>query len=237
MKIFVLFTCSFLVAAVNSSPRSRRDTSEIDCDAISPEIKKFVADGIDSATVFMISKTYCPYCKTAKKTFEKIGFTTLDTNIVEVDNFTAKAELQDWNWCLTGARTFPRVWVNGQVVGGSDDTTVGYYSGELTKVAYEAKLRRAAEEFVDRGIAGSADGTYFVISKEHCPFCSLAKLCLQTAGIEASKVRVTEINTFQTHDQIKDYAGELTGARSTPRIWFNGKVIGGYTDLKAVLNC
>ena len=46
-----------------------------------------------------------------------------------------------------------------QVVGGSDDTTAGYYSGELTKVAYEAKLRRAAEEFVDRGtVAGRGGG-------------------------------------------------------------------------------
>ena len=45
------------------------------------------------------------------------GFHEDDVNIVELDDFDAqfKSDIQDYNWCVTGGRTFPRVWANKQV--------------------------------------------------------------------------------------------------------------------------
>ena len=46
------------------------------------------------------------------------GFHQDDMNIVELDDIDAqfKSDIQDYNWCITGGRTFPRVWANNQVI-------------------------------------------------------------------------------------------------------------------------
>lgn len=44
--------------------------------------------------------------------------------------------------------------------------------------------------------------------------------------------KVIEIENRQDCDQIQDVLGNMTGARSVPRVFVNGKFIGGGTDVK-----
>ena len=78
-------------------------------------------DGLVKAhKVIMFSKTYCPYCVKAKNVLAK--YQIKDLLIIELDNRDDADEIQDYLKKLTGARTVPRVFINGQCIGGGDDT-------------------------------------------------------------------------------------------------------------------
>jgi hypothetical protein len=63
-------------------------------------------------------------------------------------------------------------------VGGSDNTKEGYWSGKLVTLAYQSRMKRAAKTFVDTALENSKN-KYLLITKKDCPFCILAKLCLE----------------------------------------------------------
>ena len=67
-----------------------------------------------------------------------------------------------------------------------------------------------------------------IYSKDPCPYCVAAKNFLKGQGLEFEEIDLTgqplEI------DRIK----QETGWRTVPIILINGKLIGGFTDLKAL---
>jgi glutaredoxin 3 len=78
-------------------------------------------DGIIKAhKVAVFSKTYCPYCVKAKQVLGKYKIN--DYLVVELDNRDDADQIQDYLSKLTGARTVPRVFINGNCIGGGDDT-------------------------------------------------------------------------------------------------------------------
>lgn len=89
---------------------------------------KLVKDLIASDHVVIFSKTYCPYCKMAKEVFDKLDqkFTA-----VELDEREDADEIQSVLDEITGARTVPRVFVNGDCLGGGSDVKALYESGKL----------------------------------------------------------------------------------------------------------
>merc|ERR1711934_853187 len=91
------------------------------------EIDNFIA----SNKVAIISKSYCPYCTKAKKAFqqEKIPFAVL-----EIENRKDCAQIQAYMKQKTGAQSVPRVFVNGNFIGGGDDVVAKMRSGELQKM-------------------------------------------------------------------------------------------------------
>lgn len=96
---------------------------------------QFLQSQIDNNQVVVFSKSYCPYCVQTKQLFRK---TTLpaDTSIVVVeldeleDGYLYQQELQ----AMTGQRTVPNVFVNGQHVGGNDETQRAKRNGRLQKL-------------------------------------------------------------------------------------------------------
>ncbi|KAL1497708.1 hypothetical protein ABEB36_008620 [Hypothenemus hampei] len=96
-------------------------------DMSSPKVAE-VKNIIGSGKVVIFSKTYCPYCKLAKEVFDKIKekYTT-----VELDLRDDGEEIQGILGEITGARTVPRVFVNGKFVGGGSDVKSLYEKGEL----------------------------------------------------------------------------------------------------------
>ncbi|XP_063985763.1 uncharacterized protein LOC135166939 isoform X2 [Diachasmimorpha longicaudata] len=92
--------------------------------------KEWVAQTINSDTVVIFSKTYCPYCKMAKEVFEKLkqGY-----GVIELDERDDADEVQDILGELTGARSVPRVFIKGEFIGGGTDVQKMYQSGELVK--------------------------------------------------------------------------------------------------------
>ena len=82
--------------------------------------EKYVDTLIKSHKVTVFSKTYCPYCVKAKNVLAKYKIN--DLMIVELDNRDDADDIQNYLLKLTGARTVPRVFINGKCIGGGDDT-------------------------------------------------------------------------------------------------------------------
>ncbi|KAK9887814.1 hypothetical protein WA026_000129 [Henosepilachna vigintioctopunctata] len=85
---------------------------------------------IQSDTVVIFSKTYCPYCKLAKNVFDELkkSYTAIELDARD-DGDEIQAVLGD----ITGARTVPRVFVNGECLGGGSDVKALHDKGELLK--------------------------------------------------------------------------------------------------------
>ncbi|XDV22248.1 hypothetical protein PO909_027189 [Leuciscus waleckii] len=89
---------------------------------------QFVQDVVSSNCVVIFSKTTCPYCKMAKNVFNEIGATY---KVVELDEHNDGRRLQETLAQITGARTVPRVFINGQCIGGGSDTKQLHQQGKL----------------------------------------------------------------------------------------------------------
>ncbi|XP_048022458.1 glutaredoxin 2 isoform X1 [Megalobrama amblycephala] len=89
---------------------------------------QFVQDVVSSNCVVIFSKTTCPYCKMAKNVFNEIGATY---KVVELDEHNDGRRLQETLAQMTGARTVPRVFINGQCIGGGSDTKQLHQQGKL----------------------------------------------------------------------------------------------------------
>ena len=69
-----------------------------------------------------------------------------------------------------------------------------------------------------------------VISKSWCPFCSKAKNALNTV-VSPDQYQVLEIENHQDMNDIQNYMAEKTGGRSVPRVFIDGKFVGGGDDM------
>jgi glutaredoxin 3 len=75
----------------------------------------FVKEAIAKDKIVIFSKSYCPYCTMAKEQFKKLNtaFTT-----IELENRPDCQEIQGVLGQMTGATSVPRVFVNGEFIGG-----------------------------------------------------------------------------------------------------------------------
>ncbi|HYB91230.1 MAG TPA: glutaredoxin 3 [Candidatus Binataceae bacterium] len=68
-----------------------------------------------------------------------------------------------------------------------------------------------------------------IYTTTYCPFCSRAKALLRSKGVAFEEIDVTD------DDQLREKMVELSGGRRTvPEIFINGKIVGGYDELKAL---
>ena len=68
-----------------------------------------------------------------------------------------------------------------------------------------------------------------VYTTEFCPYCVRAKALLKRKGVEFEEVDVTD------DAALRQKMVELSGGRRTvPEIFINGKIVGGYDELKAL---
>ena len=101
-------------------------------------ISDLVSSKIARNKVMVFSKSYCPHSTKAKNVFSKYildgSLSPDDYEEMELDERKDGDQIQDYLLELTGARTVPRVFVNGEFVGGGDDTVAKDKSGELRKL-------------------------------------------------------------------------------------------------------
>ncbi|PHT91292.1 Glutaredoxin-C4 [Capsicum annuum] len=81
----------------------------------------FVQNVIYSNKIAIFSKSYCPYCKRAKRIF----------NELQEQPFVVELDLREVLLDLVGRSTVPQVFVNGKHIGGSDDLQNAVKSGHL----------------------------------------------------------------------------------------------------------
>ena len=76
-----------------------------------------------------------------------------------------------------------------------------------------------------------------VFSKSYCPFCLKAKQVLANhlgQDLSEEDYEIMEIENNPDCDAIQDYLKKLTGGRSVPRVFINGKCIGGGDETMAL---
>jgi len=87
--------------------------------------------------VVVFSKSTCPHSTHLKELLE--GLPLKQKPVVhEVDRMAAGNEVMDRLGTMTGARTTPRVFIEGKCIGGDDATTALNATGELKMMLQEA---------------------------------------------------------------------------------------------------
>jgi len=95
------------------------------------EAKKGVEDLIGQHQVVIFSKAHCPYCVNAIKCFDKLK---VHYTAIELNGHPQASLLQDILMDMTGARTVPRVFINGHCIGGGTETVQLFKRGDLQKM-------------------------------------------------------------------------------------------------------
>jgi glutaredoxin 3 len=68
-----------------------------------------------------------------------------------------------------------------------------------------------------------------VYTTTYCPFCVRAKNLLKRKGVDFDEIDVTD------DDELREKMIEMSGGRRTvPEIFINGKIVGGFDELKAL---
>ncbi|XP_075977133.1 uncharacterized protein LOC142977243 [Anticarsia gemmatalis] len=92
------------------------------------DVQQFIKDAISKDKVVIFSKSYCPYCDMAKKVFAQVK---QPAKVYELDERDDGASIQDNLAQITGFRTVPQVFINGNCVGGGTDVKALHSSGKL----------------------------------------------------------------------------------------------------------
>lgn len=220
--------------------------------------EQIVTDAIRTYPVVIFSKTYCPYCHSAKSNIAKAGKSVSgfqDPKIFELDNMgTQGSQIQSYLATLTGRRTVPNVFIGGTTVGGGSEVAALAASGTLEQMLSQAPALLAGdkpadadadadtgseqkedepETFVKNEIANNA---VVVFSKSYCPYCKLTKRLLAeqmgTIGEDPTSVVVHELDNMGERGQdIQNHLFTLTGQRTVPNIFISSNHIGGNDDL------
>jgi glutaredoxin 3 len=91
----------------------------------------FAKSEIEQNKVVVFSKSYCPYCTKTKDLFASLK---VDAQIHELDKMDSGADIQAALLDMTGQRTVPNVFINGQHIGGNDATQAANASGKLKEL-------------------------------------------------------------------------------------------------------
>ncbi|XP_042373618.1 glutaredoxin-C8-like [Zingiber officinale] len=87
-----------------------------------------VKQTVSSHDIVIFSKTYCPYCGTAKDVFKELK---QEPHVLELDDRDDGPDIQDALSQLVGRNTVPQVFIHGEHLGGCDDTIEAYENGRL----------------------------------------------------------------------------------------------------------
>ena len=72
-------------------------------------------------------------------------------------------------------------------------------------------------------------GKVEVYTTSYCPYCIRAKSLLKSKGVAFEEIDVTRDSALR--EKMIELSG---GRRSVPEIFINGKIVGGYDELRAL---
>ncbi|ORY84421.1 thioredoxin-like protein [Protomyces lactucae-debilis] len=91
-------------------------------------VKQIVDKAISENAIAVFSKSYCPYCKAAKETLAAF---TKDFYVIELDQESNGADIQNYLGEKTQQRTVPNIFIKGKHIGGNSDLSSLKSSGKL----------------------------------------------------------------------------------------------------------
>ena len=114
---------------------SRVDSNSASTSSAMAGAKEIVDKAIAENRVMVFSKSYCPFCIKAKRAMESV-FPRDKIGVMELEQRSDCAAIQDYLLSITGGRSVPRVFIDGEFIGGGDETDAMVRSGKM-----EALLR------------------------------------------------------------------------------------------------
>lgn len=93
--------------------------------------KTKVKNLIDSNSIFVASKSYCPYCKETLSTLEDLK---VQPYVLQLNQIGDGSEIQDALAEITGQSTVPNIFIDGKHIGGNSDLQSLKRSGQLKKL-------------------------------------------------------------------------------------------------------
>ena len=67
-----------------------------------------------------------------------------------------------------------------------------------------------------------------VYTGDYCPYCRQAKALLQSKGVEFEEINMGD------DDALREKISSLSGRKTVPQIFVDGKPLGGYMELRAL---
>lgn len=113
------------------------------CAAPIPDYSKFVQDLIKNYDILVFSKSTCPYCTKVRQIFQEnkvdcLAWMDLDKRS---DGDKIQLVLKD----MTGAATVPRVFINGECIGGASDVEKLHKENRLMEKIHECRDKQSDE--------------------------------------------------------------------------------------------
>ena len=102
----------------------------VDCDLSKADCIESV---VSKHPVVVFSKNYCPYCRRALEAIRSFSSRTgfIEPLVIDLTELSNMPDIQYTLGEMTGRRTVPNVYIGGKSIGGGDETTAFYRSGEL----------------------------------------------------------------------------------------------------------
>ncbi|KAF8890102.1 thioredoxin-like protein [Infundibulicybe gibba] len=97
------------------------------------DVQKFVDSAIADNTAVVFSKSWCPYCKKAKKLLSD-EYSDVTLTVYELDELTDGDAIQQYLQKKSGQRTVPNIFIKGKHVGGSDDLTQAHKNKKIREL-------------------------------------------------------------------------------------------------------
>lgn len=230
----------------------------------STDPKTLVDEAISTYPVVIFSKTYCPYCHSAKSNIRRAGAEVANfapPKIFELDTMSSQGRaIQSYLAKLTGRRTVPNVFIGGRSVGGGDEIA-GYAnrnvlkqmltqapdrlaelkSAEESKKAEENETEEEeAEEGTPHSLVEKAikDFPVVIFSKSWCPYCHAAKSNILKATPLVDGFNGAKIYELDDMDEmgagIQAYLSQRTGRSTVPNVFIGGVSVGGSDEVGAL---
>lgn len=98
----------------------------------------------------------------------------------------------------------------------------------LSSSRVPATLNHPQAKYVQQAVTQNC---VVIFSKTTCPFCVQTKEIFRNLGVPYEAV---ELNNHPNGQDIQNYLGEVTKAKTVPRVFINGACIGGASDTKTL---
>mmetsp|Transcript_35393 Transcript_35393/g.86532 ORF Transcript_35393/g.86532 Transcript_35393/m.86532 type:complete len:115 (+) Transcript_35393:100-444(+) len=106
--------------------------------SLAGSVEAAIDQQLQSDSVVVYSKSYCPYCKAAEALLDKVAHKE-KVKVVYLDRMGSDGRaIQGALLAKTGQRTVPNIFINGRHIGGNDDLQSLHRKNGLSPLLKEA---------------------------------------------------------------------------------------------------
>ncbi|KAL7581447.1 hypothetical protein ACA910_022025 [Epithemia clementina (nom. ined.)] len=224
------------------TPRRQAKNAQPDQDECDLTAEDCISSIVRKYHVVVFSKRWCPFCHMALESLSLAGWN--DPHVIDLskhhDAWGVQATLQK----MTGRRTVPNVFVDGQSIGGGEETATLQRHGQLRPLLEKSSTRQENEVDQDnkeevQQCDLSLDGCMLsivnkyplvVFSSATCAECQkLLELLRGMVQVSKPHLHVVELGPhYNISPAIRNQLRRQASSASVPSLFVGGQSIGGY---------